>query len=211
MDKKILVGSIIAVAVLIGVSFTSVVGFQSMKSTNIAETSPLFKVRTSRAIGKESEDLTCKYVGQGNTLPIPKQDGNEVLIRIIIDNIRMMDDKTFEKAIAFLIDSMQEDIKFNRINSNEIREALYLIKSSDKSIPLFNANSDNKRFDYYPNRFLAWTLSKEFCFIKFIFMIIFYSAIGFLFWCSNSPPTGVLTGCCGPTLDCPKTLRRLLP
>ena len=57
INKKILLGSIIAVAVLIGVSFTSVVGYSSVKS-NSAINSPLFNVRTNRAIDKERRIIT---------------------------------------------------------------------------------------------------------------------------------------------------------
>ncbi len=57
MNKKILIGSIIAVAILILVSFTGVVGYQTTKSSTIAKASPLFTVRSSRAIDEESEDI----------------------------------------------------------------------------------------------------------------------------------------------------------
>ena len=48
MNKKILIGSIIAVVILVLVSFTGVVGYQTTKSSTIARASPLFKVRTNR-------------------------------------------------------------------------------------------------------------------------------------------------------------------
>jgi len=53
MNKKILIGSIIAVAILVLVSFTGVVGYQTTKSSTIARASPLFAVRSSRAIDEE--------------------------------------------------------------------------------------------------------------------------------------------------------------
>ncbi len=63
MNNKILIGSIIAVAILIGVSFTSVVGYNSIESDK--KLSPLFNIRTSRAVDKDSKDLSCEYVGKG--------------------------------------------------------------------------------------------------------------------------------------------------
>jgi len=66
MNKKILIGSIIAVTVLIGVSFTSVVGHRSVASD--VKASPLFNIRSSRAIDEESEELSCAYVGKGNNI-----------------------------------------------------------------------------------------------------------------------------------------------
>ena len=78
MNKKILLGSIIAVVILVLVSFTGVVGYQSAKSSTIARASPLFSVRSKRAIDRESKDLTSDYIGKGEevTIPIPTSDGN---------------------------------------------------------------------------------------------------------------------------------------
>ncbi|UCD14590.1 MAG: hypothetical protein JSW60_04005 [Thermoplasmatales archaeon] len=78
MVKKILIGSIIAVAVLICVSFTSVVGFQSVKSN--VKASPRFTVRTKRAIDEESKDLTCDYVGKGEEIIIPLPKRNDIAV-----------------------------------------------------------------------------------------------------------------------------------
>jgi len=61
MNKKILIGSIIAVAILVGVSLTSVVGYQSVES-NFKE-SPLFNVRSNRAIEKDGSIVTYNYIG----------------------------------------------------------------------------------------------------------------------------------------------------
>ena len=59
MKKKILIGSIIAVIILVLVSFTGVVGYQTIESSAIARASPLFTVRTNSAIGEESKDCNC--------------------------------------------------------------------------------------------------------------------------------------------------------
>ncbi len=202
MDIKILVGSIIAIVILVGVSFTSVVGYSIVKSTTGKE-SPLFDIRANRAIGEESKVLTGNYVGKGNALTITKKDGSEVLTRIIIDNIRMMDDKTFEKSIAFLIDYMQKDKRFNRFNSNEITEALYLIRNSDESISIFWINTGNTTFGYGFKGFFGFTLSESFCIIKLIIGLIG----GFILWCANPAFTTIVT--CPTMFDCPKTIRRL--
>ena len=66
MDKRILaLGSICAVAILLGVSFTSVVGYASVKS-NYVRASPLFSTRTRQAIEDENRDITTyNYIGKG--------------------------------------------------------------------------------------------------------------------------------------------------
>ena len=51
LNKKILVVSIIAVFILVAISFTSVVGLNTVKTANKKE-SPLYRIRTRRAIGE---------------------------------------------------------------------------------------------------------------------------------------------------------------
>ena len=83
MNKKILISSIIAVAILILVSFTGVVGYQTTQSSTMARASPLFAVRSSRAIDEESKDIVCDYIGKGNTFPIPRRDDKTAIIGFI--------------------------------------------------------------------------------------------------------------------------------
>ncbi len=116
MNKKILIGSIIAVAVLIGISFTSVVGYQSTSRT-IAETSPLFTVRSSRALDVDSKDLTCDYVGMGeeSILSIPKRDNMTILMKRVIDKLKKMDENQLKQFIGFI----KKQISVNNYLNNE--------------------------------------------------------------------------------------------
>ena len=128
MNKKILIGSIIAVVILVLVSFTGVVGYQTSKSSTIAKASPLFKVRTNRAIGEESKDIACKYVGKGNTLPFPKRDDNALLTQKVVDRISKMDDETFEKLVGYIINHARMDKRLNGVKPDKIKEALNLLR-----------------------------------------------------------------------------------
>jgi hypothetical protein len=198
MKKKILLGSIVAVVILVLVSLTGVVGYQTTSST-IAKASPLFTVRTNRAIGKESKDLTCKYVGKGITLPFPKRDDRVVMFQKVIDSISKMDDEAFERFIAHIINNAQKDKGFNGVNPNKIRGALYLLRNSDKPIPIFNSDTGNKTFN---NGFKGIL----FC----IFLLPISIILDFFIWCFNFDYTGVMmiTYCCNPP---PPTLRKFLP
>jgi hypothetical protein len=142
MKKKIFIGVIIAVVILVLVSFTGVVGYSSVKSNSV-KVSPLFKVRTNRAIGEESKDISCKYVGKGITLPFPERDDRAIMVQKVIDRVRKMDDKTFEKFIAYIIHHVQKDKRFNGENTEEIRETFNLLRISDKPIPMFDDGSNN--------------------------------------------------------------------
>ena len=85
MNNKILIGSIIAICILIGVSFTSVVGYNSVDSD--VKPSPLFNIRSSRAIDEKSEGLSCAYVGKGEEifLSIPKRNSRIEFIEKMIE------------------------------------------------------------------------------------------------------------------------------
>ncbi|UCF12919.1 MAG: hypothetical protein JSW06_01345 [Thermoplasmatales archaeon] len=104
----------------------------------------MFKVRTNRAIGEESKELTCKYVGIGNTLPFPERDDKAVMIQKVADRISKMDDNTFERFITYIINHAQKDNRLNGVSSNEIREALYQVRNSDKPIPIFEDDTNSR-------------------------------------------------------------------
>ncbi len=142
MDRKIIVGSIITVAILVGVSFTSVVGYSSVKTISVKE-SPLFNIRTKGAIGEENKELTCNYVGKENTLLIPKRDDRIVLTKKVIDTIGKMDDETFEKLLSYIIIYAQKDERFNDVSPDEIREIINSFRNSDTSLPMFDADANH--------------------------------------------------------------------
>ncbi|UCF12788.1 MAG: hypothetical protein JSW06_00645 [Thermoplasmatales archaeon] len=148
MNKKIMVGSIIAVGILVLVSFTGVVGYQTTKSSTIARASPLFNIRTNRAIDEESKDLTCEYIGKGNTLPFPERDDKAIMVQKVVDRISRMDDKSSERFIVNIIDHVRENKRFIGVNPDEIRVALYLLRDSDSPIPIQDVGTENK--DYTP-------------------------------------------------------------
>ena len=120
MNKKILIGSIIAVVILVLVSFTGVVGYQTTQSSTIAKASPLFTVRSSRAIDEESRDLNCDYVGKGeeSVLSIPKRDSKTASFQKFIDRISKMDDETFHRLIQFTRENSDYPIIPEKINSD---------------------------------------------------------------------------------------------
>ncbi len=119
MNKKILIGSIIAITVLIGVSFTSVIGYNSIKSS--VKESPLFNIRSSRAIDKESDELSCAYVGKGNNinLLIPNRDNRIEVALKVMDKIRVMDKAIFDRFKGSVINHLQQESNFNEVTINE--------------------------------------------------------------------------------------------
>ena len=69
MENKLLtIGSILSVVVLVLAGLSPVVGFDSVRSS--MKDSPLFDIRSKRAIGEESNTLKCDYIGKGTIFPL---------------------------------------------------------------------------------------------------------------------------------------------
>jgi len=99
MEKKPLIGvGVLAVVFLILGSLSTVVGYQSVKSSIMNE-SPLFSVRTQNAINQQKNTLTVQYLGlgQGTLLQFPTRENRDELLKKIIEIINHMDDNTFRR------------------------------------------------------------------------------------------------------------------
>ena len=189
MNKKILIGSIIAIVILVLVSFTGVVGYQTTKSSTIARASPLFSVRSSRAIDKESKEFTCDYFGMGkeSILSIPKREGRIELIQKVINNINKMDDKTFNKFVSLIFSR----IKQNSINDEEIvivsNQAKYIHEINETVVSLPSWKDSCTIGAWFPG-----------CLIINIFITIVDSIHVLLLWIYNirHSISYILPGCC---------------
>ena len=132
MEKKILVGSIIAVIILVLVSFTGVVGYQTTKSSHIARASPLFSVRSKRAIDEESKEFTFDYVGKGEdiAIPISKRNESNKLIFKVFERLSKMDKGEQKEVMESIIKLLQ---KINYLNDKrlvEFEQLYYEIKNN---------------------------------------------------------------------------------
>ncbi len=135
MNKKILIGSVIAVVILVLVSFTSVVGYSSVKS-NSAINSPLFSIRTQRAIDKEIKDFTCDYVGKGKEIKIhlPERTYKSELVEKFVNSIKMMDDKSFDRFVDLIIEHLHDKDGFQGYTTEEIVLSLHQLKFNPSKI-----------------------------------------------------------------------------
>jgi len=82
MKRNLIFCSIFAVAILVLVSFVSVVGYQSAQANEKESSSPLFAVRTQRATQKISEGVISAFLGKGKQLSIfpSRKSQNEDMI-----------------------------------------------------------------------------------------------------------------------------------
>jgi hypothetical protein len=132
--KKLLIGCIIAICILVGISFTSVVGYRSVASD--VNASPLFNIRSSRAIDEECGELSCEFVGKGDTIDliIPDKDEKTALIQEVIDRISKMDDITFNNFINFIIVKLQKINGLKDLNRNKVINFLYQLRCHSQKI-----------------------------------------------------------------------------
>ena len=159
MNKKILIGSIIAVVILVLVSFTGVVGYQTTKSSTIARASPLFTIRSSRAIDEESKDLTCDYVGKGDNinLLIPDRNNERKLFIRIIEKIRRMNDREIKEFITIFnkYKNLKHNIEYeDMINKIVNRENNSNVFTLFTCIPFFICDGPTNVMticEWYPN------------------------------------------------------------
>jgi len=143
MKKKLIIGNIIAITILIGVSFTSVVGYNNLEDG--VKVSPLFNIRTSRAIDEESGDLSCAYVGRYKTIDLafPNKYQYEILISKFNDRIENMDDEEFYRLINNYIANVVKDYKLNK---NDITTLVEILISTryNPNIVKYILNPNNK-------------------------------------------------------------------
>lgn len=125
MNKQIvIIGSICAVVILLAVSFTSVIGYSSNIS-NFEKASPLYNIRTKKAIKDESKTFsTFDYIGKGknSVVYIPKLEDK---IDLLIDRIKNMDSSSFEKL---KITILKQALYYNKIKNINMGEMIKLLK-----------------------------------------------------------------------------------
>jgi len=146
MKKKILIISIIAIAILIGVSFNSVVGNQSFKSISSIN-SPLFVIRNNKAIDVENEDFICNYFGKYKkiNISIPKLDNRLKWVQKFSDIFQEMENYEFKRFVNFLFNYQGKRISKKDIP--EIINLLYQLKiNSNEIINCINYEYENKLF-----------------------------------------------------------------
>ncbi len=135
MNKKKLLGSIISVLTLVVVSFTSVVGFQNVKSISITD-SPLFNIRAKRAIDEKTEDLKLNYMGKGEEKKIPLPYRMEVTKqeRKILNTLSEMEVAEFNRFITMFIKYLYDVNSISDENIQKLVTSLYQLRNGNIEI-----------------------------------------------------------------------------
>lgn len=133
MKRKILIGCLGSVILLILATFSSVVGSQAAQSSKVVSTSPLFATQTLRSINKEAPEIKSNYLGKGNQLnlfPLKKSLNEELINKAI---------KIFSRNPALLnklIDNLEkfpyftELLEKHGVNKEDVDNYLRVIKDN---------------------------------------------------------------------------------
>ncbi|UCF13277.1 MAG: hypothetical protein JSW06_03190 [Thermoplasmatales archaeon] len=167
MNKKILIGSCISVVILILVSFTSVIGYRSIEPD--VKVSPLFNIRSSKAIGKESKDITTDYLGHGEeaNIHLSSRIRRAEQVQKVINIISKMDDKAFSKFGARIISYLKNQEQWTDKETSEALQALQYIRRNPNDMKYYDPKND-------PNLTLEYITCYgfPFCIILSIMLII---------------------------------------
>jgi len=158
MNKKIVMGSIGAAIILILVSFTTVIAFQSTDSSKVAF-SPLFKVRSKRAIDTENNDnIIFNYIGMGKKgiIPISTLDSKSLQLQKNLNKIFSMGKYDFNRFVDYFIniyklgnsDAAKVKVEFQYLKDNP--DLLDNIINNDNSKLFLNEITSSPDGSWYP-------------------------------------------------------------
>ena len=144
MNKKILtIGSIISTIILVLVTFTSVVGFQAVESSGVRG-SPLFSVRMNRTIQKDSNELTCDYIGKGSAMAVfPTRNNKISMIREVIERLLTMDDDEFNRFIHIVFNSMEQKNNLRDVDMKKAITAFYQVRDNPELLKKYGVHGQN--------------------------------------------------------------------
>ena len=197
MKKKILIGSIIAVVILVLVSFTSVVGYNSVKSdSKIA--SPLFGIRTNRAINKEQNAVTSHYIGKGKAINIllHKRNDKAEWVENFANLVKRMDEKSLDIVADIYINELESNENIDHIDSNYIRDAIYFISKNPEISKSFLLQEKEKSDS---NDYTYGNPTRIGCIFSLIIEAFIYMILGILFILGT--PFRILAFIFGFTID----------
>jgi hypothetical protein len=144
--------------------------------------SPLFHLRTQRAIDKEENIQKCTYLGKGkeNILMIPQRNSETSLVQKFIKGITKMNDDEFDRFVRIAFDHLKKDKTITDKTINEIIQSLYLLRMKPDKITNF---MDDMGEDGW-TEFVLCTVDGHWapgCFVRLIgwFIVGFFLAIFF--------------------------------
>jgi hypothetical protein len=141
--KPLIVVSICAVVLLVLGSLSNVVGYQSIKTSGVNDSS-LFSVRTQRATNQQQNTFTLQYLGKGigNFLQFPMRDNRTESLKRAVEIISKMNDKTFEQFKELYIKNIKKSRNIDNSALNKILLGLNLLRTQSDRNNLIQLGND---------------------------------------------------------------------
>ena len=174
MKKKILLGSIFAVVILIFLSFNNVVGYRNSNS-NLVHSSPLFDIRTNRAIEQDINPYFNDYIGKGeeNKIYFPVRANEKDLLCKYIEVISQMDKKAFNNFKTEIISHANKNEKMKEIGIHKVLLVINLIRTHPNEIKEYIRSEGEAHPQFILLGLLYFILQFIFLFVLAIILIIF--------------------------------------
>jgi hypothetical protein len=172
--KKIIIGCIGAVVLLVLGSLSNVVGYQSVKSTGVND-SPLFQTRTQKATNQQQNTLTSQYLGMGNgnILQFSFRDNRTDLLKKVSIFFKNMDNKTFNIFTNIYLYQLQKKGEVTDVNREKIAEALRQFRDSSVRPIIYN-NIEVNDMTWRDTPTLCWFPG---CQLYILFLVIFITVM----------------------------------
>ena len=145
MKKKIVIGSIGVVIIIILVSFTTVVGFQNTDLSKVGF-SPLFRIRTKNSIDDDIQEIIeSNYLGKNsnNIIPFSIDTSKNRMIQTMITRIKKMDTTEFSALKQTLLQKCREDSKLH-YQLDFIEHELEKIRNNPELLKIHPAHQEDK-------------------------------------------------------------------
>lgn len=183
MDKKpLIVVSLCAVALLVLDSLSNVVGYQSVKSTTLSD-SPLFMMRTKKAINQEINPICqSNYLGKEREtyLRFPIKDTKTELTQYIFNILNKMTDNQLDQLLKKIISYRFE----NKIDKITLSNYEYIINKFKTNNLVINNEMKTDSMFYTTDNY-CFTYGGFRCLLKIIIYIIILIPFEILYFIQN--------------------------
>lgn len=147
MNKKILLGCIGAIVIIMLASFSSVIGEQTRNSSEM-KNSPLFHIRTLRNTDNSNRvAITTDYIGKGKsiTLPLSTHSKAQLFFRKAIESINKIDEASFNNFLKTAVNKLRESEMVNKEDIPKLEELFHFLRKNPdevKNYPVVERKSE---------------------------------------------------------------------
>ena len=134
MKKKIVVGSIAVILLILGVSFTSSVGISIVKSDSTC--SPLFEIRRKGITDEKNQEFEREYIGKQKTttIPLPSINDTSEFLEKYVQILNRMDETTYERFLDLF--SYQLALHNVNLDTEDISTFFNQLRNTDEKNPI---------------------------------------------------------------------------